>query len=145
MRRNRLDAVLRIRAIREQQARVRLARSLGEERAAAAAEAAAREAYEERPRPEGVLSAAQLLALQLQGVRSAELLEQAAEAHLRAQEMAAIDRLGWSKADAEHQAVDRLAERRRREVAQLAGRAADDALDDLVGLLRVLRSRERED
>lgn len=144
MRRSRLDVVRRLRAIRERQARVELARSIRAEKAAADGLAEARDAYEERPAPEGALSAAQLRGLHLQGVRSAELLEQAAEAHRRAQEQATFDRLGWSQATAEHQAVERLAERRRREAALLAGRVADDALDDLVGLLRVLRSRAKE-
>ncbi|HEX7098646.1 MAG TPA: hypothetical protein VF377_05350 [Acidimicrobiia bacterium] len=141
MKRSRLDTVLRLRAIKERQARVELAESLGAAHAAAAELEAAEEAHASRPVATGTLDAAQLRGLYLQGVRSAELLEQAAEAHRRAQEKAALDRLGWSQASAEHQAVERLTERRRREAAELAGRVAADALDDLVGLLRVLRSR----
>lgn len=141
MKRSRLDTVLRLRAIRERQARVKLAESLGAEQAAARGLAAAEADFAARPVATGSLSAGQLRGLYLQGVRSAELLEKAAEAHRKAQEKAALDRLGWSQASAEHQAVERLTERRRREAADLATRVADDALDDLVGLLRVLRSR----
>lgn len=141
MKRSRLDTVLRLRAIRERQARVKLAESLGAEQAAARGLAAAEADFAARQVATGSLSAGQLRGLYLQGVRSAELLEKAAEAHRKAQEKAALDRLGWSQASAEHQAVERLTERRRREAAELATRVADDALDDLVGLLRVLRSR----
>lgn len=141
MKRSRLDTVLRLRAIRERQARVKLAESLGAEQAAARGLAAAEADFAARQVATGSLSAGQLRGLYLQGVRSAELLEKAAEAHRKAQEKAALDRLGWSQASAEHQAVERLTERRRREAADLATRVADDALDDLVGLLRVLRSR----
>lgn len=141
MKRSRLDTVLRLRAIRERQARVKLAESLGAEQAAARGLAAAEADFAARQVATGSLSAGQLRGLYLQGVRSAELLEKAAEAHRKAQEKAALDRLGWSQASAEQQAVERLAERRRREAADLATRVADDALDDLVGLLRVLRSR----
>lgn len=141
MKRSRLDTVLRLRAIRERQARVKLAESLGAEQAAARGLAAAEADFVARPVATGSLSAGQLRGLYLQGVRSAELLEKAAEAHRKAQEKAALDRLGWSQASAEQQAVERLTERRRREAAELATRVADDALDDLVGLLRVLRSR----
>lgn len=141
MKRSRLDTVLRLRAIRERQARVKLAESLGAEQAAARGLAAAEADFAARQVATGSLSAGQLRGLYLQGVRSAELLEKAAEAHRKAQEKAALDRLGWSQASAEQQAVERLTERRRREAAELATRVADDALDDLVGLLRVLRSR----
>ncbi|MFO7293910.1 MAG: hypothetical protein FWJ92_12375 [Actinomycetes bacterium] len=141
MKRSRLDTVLRLRAIRERQARVKLAESLGAEQAAARGLAAAEADFAARQVATGSLSAGQLRGLYLQGVRSAELLEKAAEAHRKAQEKAALDRLGWSQASAEQQAVERLTERRRREAADLATRVADDALDDLVGLLRVLRSR----
>jgi len=141
VKRSRLDTVLRLRAIRERQARVKLAESLGAEQAAARGLAAAEADFAARQVATGSLSAGQLRGLYLQGVRSAELLEKAAEAHRKAQEKAALDRLGWSQASAEHQAVERLTERRRREAADLATRVADDALDDLVGLLRVLRSR----
>ena len=141
MKRSRLDTVLRLRAIRERQARVKLAESLGAEQAAARGLAAAEADLAARQVATGSLSAGQLRGLYLQGVRSAELLEKAAEAHRKAQEKAALDRLGWSQASAEQQAVERLTERRRREAADLATRVADDALDDLVGLLRVLRSR----
>lgn len=141
MKRSRLDTVLRLRAIRERQARVKLAESLGAEQAAARGLAAAEADFAARQVATGSLSAGQLRGLYLQGVRSAELLEKAAEAHRKAQEKAALDRLGWSQASAEQQAVERLTERRRREAAELATWVADDALDDLVGLLRVLRSR----
>jgi len=141
VKRSRLDTVLRLRAIRERQARVKLAESLGAEQAAARGLAAAEADFAARQVATGSLSAGQLRGLYLQGVRSAELLEKAAEAHRKAQEKAALDRLGWSQASAEQQAVERLTERRRREAADLATRVADDALDDLVGLLRVLRSR----
>lgn len=141
MKRSRLDTVLRLRAIRERQARVKLARSLGDERAAASELEARVQAHASRPVAAGTLDARQLRGLYLQGVRSVELLEQAAEAHRKAQEKAALDRLGWSQASADYQAVDRLTQRLRREAAELAGRVAADALDDLVGLLRVLRSR----
>lgn len=142
MRKSRLGTVQRIRTIMERQARVKLARSLGAEQQAAAEAEARRVAYTALSGLSGRLDAAQLRGLHLQGVRTAELLEEAAEAHRKAQEQAALDRLGWTQASASSQAVDRLSERRRREAADLAGRVSADALDDLVGLLRILRSRD---
>lgn len=144
MRRWRLDTVLRLRALAERQSRIELARSIGEEQAAVAELDRQRAAHRARVLPEGKLHAAQLRGLHLQGVRSAELLDVAAEAYRDAQETAALDRLGWTRAAAESDAVERLSERRRREAAELANRISADHLDDLVGLLRTLRSRRRK-
>lgn len=140
MRKWRLDTLIRLRSLAERQARVQLADSIRAELAAGTEVARREESHAAMERPTGTLNGAQLLGLHLQGVKSAELVAAAEEVYREAQETAALDRLGWSRAASEEDAVERLSERRRREAAELAQRVAADHLDDLVGLLRVLRA-----
>lgn len=143
MRRNRLDSVLRLRSIAERQARVELARSTQAQREASDELARRQAQQEDRATGNQELDATQLRGLHLQGVRSHELVQNAAEAFRAARETAAMDRLGWTRASAEAEAVDRLDERRRREAAELAGRATADILDDLAALLHAMRTNRK--
>lgn len=140
MRKWRLDTLLRLRSLAERQSRIQLARSTRAEMEAGDEVSRRQESQRGRELPHGELSGAQLRALHLQGVRSVELIAAAEEAYREAQETAALDRLGWTRAAAEEDAVERLAEGRRREAAEMAQRAAADHLDDLVGLLRAMRA-----
>lgn len=141
MRKWRLDTILRLRSLAESQSRIQLARSTHAEIEARGEMSRRQESQQNRELPYGRLSSAQLRGLHLQGVRSAELIAAAEEAYREAQETAALDRLGWTRAAAEEDAVERLGERRRRDAAEIAQRAAADHLDDLVGLLRALRAK----
>lgn len=140
MRKWRLDTLIRLRSLAERQARVQLADSTRAELAAGAEVARREAAHQRRAEPTGTLTGAQLLGLHLQGVKSAELVAAAEQVYREARETAALDRLGWSRAASDEEAVERLSERRRREAAELAQRVAADHLDDLVGLLRTLRA-----
>lgn len=144
MRRNRLDTVFKLRSIAERQARVELARSTRAELEAADELARRQAQHDDRATPGEPLEAARLRGLHLQGVRSHELVEKAAEAFRAAEETTALDRLGWTRASAEAEAVERLEERRRREAAELAARAAADILDDLASLLHAMRTKRKE-
>ena len=82
--RNPLRRLLRLREIREDQARTELAGASQAATAAADVARAATEEYEARPGLPRVLSPAELRGLMLQGVRSHELMTAAAEAYGRA-------------------------------------------------------------
>jgi flagellar biosynthesis chaperone FliJ len=137
--RNPLRRLLRLREIREDQARTTLA---GASRAATAAGDVARAATEQhqtRPRLPGTLSPAELRGLMLQGVRSHELMTAAAEAYGRALDQAQVARRGWSAASSDLRSAEKLDQRRRRESERMAQTAAERALDELVLTLRNLR------
>ena len=137
--RNPLRRLLRLREIREDQARTALA---GASRAATAAgdvAKAATEQHQARPGLPGMLSPAELRGLMLQGVRSHELMTAAAEAYGRALDQAQAARRGWSAASSELRSAEKLDQRRRRESERMAQTAAERALDELVLTLRNLR------
>jgi flagellar biosynthesis chaperone FliJ len=125
-----------LREIRERQAR----RLLGASNARAALARdeleARRRAHEERAGIPPELTAAQLRALQLQGVRSIELIAEAAAAYASAREEAERARGEWEQAHARLESAKRLEHRRRVEAARRAEAAAQRSLDQLVLALR---------
>lgn len=133
--RSRLAAVLRLRTVHERRARGRLAEADREV-------ARSRQAVERRreqlppPPPKEVLSPQQLHVLALQGVRSNELLEEAAAEHQRTIELRAEAEHEWSQRSVERKSVERLDERRRAEAAIEAAKAAERVLDELTILRR---------
>jgi flagellar biosynthesis chaperone FliJ len=136
-----IATLLRIRGIRERQARGQLA--VAQQQAAAAEDELARrrQAYLERPAPSSLLSPAQLRVLMLQGVRSMELLNDAADAHEEERRREQRAREAWITTTNQLQSAQRLGERREVEAAVAARRAADKALDELVLTLRETRPR----
>jgi flagellar biosynthesis chaperone FliJ len=137
--RNPLRRLLRLREIREDQARTTLA---GASRAATAAGDAARAAtqqHEARPGLPGTLGPAELRGLMLQGVRSYELMTAAAEAYGRSLDQTQAARRAWSAASSDLRSAEKLDQRRRRESERMAQAAAERALDELVLTLRNLR------
>jgi flagellar biosynthesis chaperone FliJ len=137
--RNPLRRLLRVREIREGQARLALA---GASRSAAAAAdqlQAATEEHRARPRPPQHLRPAELRGLMLQGVRSHELMAAAAEAYDRAVDTQDVARRQWSAASSDLRSAEKLDQRRRRESERMAQAAAERALDELVLTLRNLR------
>jgi flagellar biosynthesis chaperone FliJ len=140
IRRNPATVLMRIRAFKENEALRRLGVARTREEAAAAELVAREQEYVSRPVPDGLLSPVELRALQLQGVRSMELLAEAATTSRRARQLTEDARRVWLKTRDELESVKRLDVRRRNEAARAARRAADRELDRLV-----VESQGRED
>lgn len=133
--RNRLAAVLRLRALAERKARGELAHA---ERELQLAQEMLRRRVE-TPRPEmpaELLSPLQLRALAMQGLRSHELLQEAAAEAERNRKLRDEAQQHWSDASREHKSAERLDERRRTQIAEQARVAAERALDEMVVLRR---------
>ena len=132
--RNPLGALLRLRTARERQARGELGRA---HQAEAAALARLEEVREQigRPNPADTLRPTQLRTLHLQGIRTQELVVEAARQHedARIETERAADR--WRSRATEADGVERLQADRSRRAAAKARLAADRGLDDLMALL----------
>jgi flagellar export protein FliJ len=137
--RNPLRRLLRLREIREDQARAALGEASRASGAAAEALEARTEEHEARPGFPEILSPAELRGLMLQGVRSHEVMTAAAEVYDRALGQTEVARRGWSAASSELRSAEKLDQRRRRESDRTAQAAAERALDELVLTLRSLR------
>jgi flagellar biosynthesis chaperone FliJ len=138
-----IATLLRIRGIRERQARGQLAQAQQQAAAAEDELAQRRQAYVERPAPSASLSPAQLRVLTLQGVRSMELLNEAADAYEEERRREQRARDAWINTTNQLQSAQRLGERREVEAAVAARKAADKALDELVLTLREQPSRDQ--
>jgi flagellar export protein FliJ len=138
--RNPIATLLRLRQIRERQRAGGLAAQQRAEARAVDELAARRRAHEERIHPTAQITAAELRVLQLQGIRSLELVSEAAVALEHEHDLTLEARRMWEDANRELKTVERLDERRRTEMALEARRAADRALDEIV----VTRRREKE-
>ena len=134
--RNALPSLIKLRSIREKQARRELAAAQTEGRRALAEAEVRREQYEERPGLPPVLTAQELRVLELQGIRSLELLAEAAAAYERARADAELARTNWSVETERLKSAERLEERRKNDAALEAGRAAQRALDELFLTMR---------
>ena len=138
-----IGTLLRIRDIRKRQARGRLAVQHQAETKAETALERRQRAYMERDVPARELSPAQLRVLSLQGIRSLELLNDAARAldeeRLRSERV----RDAWSRSANELRSAQRLDERREIDAAVTARKASDKALDELVLTLREPRRGKR--
>lgn len=141
MRTSRLATVIRLRALGESQSRVQWARSMTAEREAVEEVEAGRRVVESVASKRGRTDAAGLNAAHLQGKAAVERLDDAEDARREAARRTELDRIDWTKAKSEAEAAERLAERRRTELATLAARTSADALDDLVLVIRSARSR----
>jgi flagellar export protein FliJ len=135
-----IATLLRLREIRERQQAGGLAAQQRSEARALDELAERRRAHEERVHPTTQITAAELRVLQLQGIRSLELVAEAAVALEHEQNLTLDARRKWEDASRELKSVERLDERRRTEMALEARRAADRALDEIV----VTRRREQE-
>lgn len=132
---SRLSAVLRLRALTERKARGELAHAEREQ--ALAEQMLQRRREAPRPdAPEDLLSPIQLRALALQGVRSHELLVEAAAEVQRTWQFRNQAHDTWATASKEHKSAERLDERRRSQIAEQARVAAERALDEMVVLRR---------
>jgi flagellar export protein FliJ len=131
-RRNPIVTLMRLRDIRVNQAAARLAASRMSERQMLDELAARRRAHEQHLEPRGELTAAQMRVLSLQGIRSLELVAEAAIAVEKEQALVEEARKQWELARRELKSVERLDDRRRIEVALGARKASDRALDEIV-------------
>lgn len=141
MRTSRLATVIRLRSLGESQSRVQWARSMTAEREAVEEVEAGRRVVESVASKRGRTDAARLNAAHLQGKAAVERLDDAEDARREAARRTELDRIDWTKAKSEAEAAERLAERRRTELATLAARTSADVLDDLVLVIRSARSR----
>lgn len=134
---SRLAPFLRLLTIREDQANARVVEAANKARVAAGELAARQAAHLGRPVPRGHLTAAQILALRLQGMGSLEQIE-AAQAELeRRQEDESDANEARSVAAVRRKSVERVTQRRRDEAAQVAQAAARRSLDELAMLRKV--------
>ncbi len=136
-----IGTLLRIRGIRERQARGQLAQAQQQAAAAEDELAQRRQAYLERPAPSASLTPAQLRVLTLQGIRSMELLNDAAAAYEEEARRVQRARDAWINTTNQLQSAQRLGERRELDAAVAARKASDKALDELVLTLREQRKR----
>ena len=137
-RESRLDVVARIRRLRERSAQRQLADAqLRYQRA--------HEKIEELRKPaleaDDHLDVVKLMALRIQGIRSAEEFELAAEElrHTNAEVAEAMEAV--RHATSRRKAVENLAERRRLAAAAVAARASQAALDELVMMREAMKDR----
>jgi hypothetical protein len=136
-----IGTLLRIRGIREKQARGQLAQAQQQAAAAHDELSQRRQAYLDRPAPAASLTPAQLRVLTLQGIRSMELLNEAAGAYEEEARREQRAREAWITTTNQLQSAQRLGERRELDAAVAARKASDKALDELVLTLREQRSR----
>lgn len=136
-----LRPLIWLRGIRERQARSVLGAANAGASLARDELEARRRAHEARAGLPPELTAVQLRALQLQGIRSVELIAEAAAAYAAAKEEVERARWEWEHARGQLESAKRLDHRRRLEAARRAEAAAQRTLDQLVLALRELRWR----
>jgi len=136
---NPIGRLLRLREIREEQARGALAAAAKVATEAGRTVDARREEYDARPPLPETLTPGQLRGLMLQGVRAHELVADAIVVYGEALGHADRARAGWASASADLKSAEKLDHRRRIEADRLARAAAERALDELVLTLRNLR------
>ncbi len=139
--RNPFDALFRVRAIRERQARGEMGRARADQHEAYARLQELKASLEGAPGLPGSLSAVQLRALQLTGITSHERLQAAAEAHEEARVLVEHHTAKWRATYEELEAADRLKQKKKEAAAFRAVIASERALDDLLLSLRSRRSR----
>jgi flagellar biosynthesis chaperone FliJ len=131
-----IGTLLRIRDIRERQARGHLAAQQQQQTKAESELEKRRTAYLERDVPARELTPAQLRVLSLQGIRTLELLNDAARALDEERMRTERVRDAWTRTANEMRSAQRLDERREIDAAVAARKASDKALDELVITLR---------
>jgi flagellar export protein FliJ len=131
-----LRRLLRVREIREEQARATLSLA---NRAATEAQGRLRDRereYDGLPGLPATLNPAQLRGLMLQGVAAHDLVHRASDEYLSALGQVEDARAGWSSASADLKSAEKLENRRRLEYERVARSAAERALDEMVLTMR---------
>ena len=94
-----------------------------------------RAAHESRPPVTNALTPGHLLALQLQGVRTAEDLAAAAKELRSTERDAETARAQWLEARSHRRSAERLVEKRRLGAASTAAKASHAAMDEMVTVM----------
>ena len=81
------------------------------------------------------LGAVNLRSLQLRGMGSYEMLEEAARVYQNSERSMHAKSESWRRAAADVDAAERLDERRKQDLAREAAKSAEKSLDDLIGML----------
>lgn len=135
-RKDRIEALARLRSYREKRARGELAETQRAVTDAAEEVASKRDDHESQPPLPPRLTALQLRTLQLQGIRSLELLGEAAAAYEAACLRSEEARSRWRRSKDELRSAEKLEHRKSEEAAHEARVASQAALDQLVLLLK---------
>jgi flagellar export protein FliJ len=135
MKRNPFNVLARLRAIDEKQARASLANTRQAHERARQKLEEMKEKHREALEPEDLLSPAQLRSLQLRGLGSYEMLVAAAQVVAQAERAVHAKSEAWRRAAADLDAAERLDEKKKKEIAQEAAKAAEKAMDDLMGMM----------
>lgn len=142
-RRNVFSVLARLRAIDEKIARTQLATAHDARRRARERLDEFKAEYRGQVPAEQRLSAAQLLSLHMRGIRSAELIDEAAAEVERTTEVLTARTDRWRSSAADLEAAERLEARVKDKHAGEARRAAERALDDLFAMIQSAEESER--
>ncbi|MCZ7527710.1 MAG: flagellar export protein FliJ [Acidimicrobiia bacterium] len=137
----RLETVLRVRRIQEEQARAALVVANHDVARAAAAVTARYEHLARMPRPDRPVQAGAFLAAQAALAGAARAVSEARHCHRRVADVADERRRSWQQTATRVSSLERLDERHRDEHGREVRRQEDREVDDLV----VTRFRRRED
>lgn len=135
-RRDPLRVVIRLRGLKERSARIELGKAVKQREEATET---LRRRIEERdnvPAVGGGLTPVELLSLHLRGIKSEELIQEAAAAMRRADDRLTASRSGWQRASAELDAAEELDRRKTERRVNRAERIAEKVMDDLMMLRR---------
>ncbi|HHC08804.1 MAG TPA: hypothetical protein ENK55_08820 [Actinobacteria bacterium] len=141
MSRNPFEALFRVRAIRERQARAEMGRARLAQQEAYDRLQELKRSLEDTPGLPGNLTPTQLRALQLTGITSHERLLEASAAYEEAHAVHEHHVARWRATDAELEAADRLRQKKKEAAAYRAIVATERAMDDLLLSLRARRRR----
>ena len=128
----RLERVLTVRRVAEDQAKAALLAARVDEQRAVETLDLRTQRYAERPRPPAHLDPTSFLAERFLAAAAAGAVRYAADARARAAERVEVARVGWTDAHRRVDGLERLDARRRDEHALDAQRTADAEVDDVV-------------
>lgn len=134
-RKNPFDVLVRLRRIDEKIARAELANTRQAHDRARRKLEELKAKHTEEIDPGELLGAVNLRSLQLRGMGSYELLTEAARVYQNSERAMHARSESWRRAAADVDAAERLDDKRKREIARDATKAAEKSLDDLMGML----------
>ncbi len=135
MRKNPFEVLVRLRKIDEKMARAELANKRRAHELARRKLEELRAKHTEELDVEEMLGPVNLRSLQLRGMGSYEMLQEAAEVYQQSERSMRAKADAWRRAASDLDAAERLDERRKQQLAREAAKAAEKSLDDLMGML----------
>ncbi len=135
MRKNPFDVLVRLRKIDEKMARAELANKRRAHDQARRKLEELKSKHREEIDVGELLGPVNLRSLQLRGMGSYEMLTEAADVYRHSERAMHAKAEAWRRAASDVDAAERLDERRRKELARDAAKAAQKSLDDLMGML----------